>query len=205
MKNKLIALFVAALLVVALVGCSIPGVTIQVGGAPLPTLMPTLVPPQPTYTPYPTQIPPTPYPTAVPPTAIPPTSVPQYSNNMGQILLNNGFADIGAGDCGNFACEDYTYRSGDVALNGVVSANGFGLSMPLTDGYDAGGEGTIAGTVLAQAVNGNVIPRSVAEWIIGNMANAQSSPSTYIDGYSIQINMTPNNSGVYFMNIVASR
>jgi hypothetical protein len=180
---------------------------------PMPTLMATLGAAQPTYTPYPTQVPPTAYPTAVPPTAVPPTAYPTavpptavpQSGSMTQVLLNNGFTYYDSGGCGNIACESYTYRNGNISLNAVVSANGFGISAPMGSGYDGGGEGTVIGTVLAQAVTANAIPYAVAEWIINNMSNAQSSPTGQVSGYLIQITVEPNSSGVYFMNIIASK
>ena len=201
-KNKLFIALALGVLMFSVIACGI-----DLGSSnPMPTLMPTLVVAQPTYTPYPTQVPPTAYPTAVPPTKVPPpTAVPQPDGNMAQVLLNNSFTYYDSGGCGDIACESYIYRNGNVSVNAVVSANGFGLSAPMGSGYDSGGEGTIIGTVLAQAVSANVIPYAVGEWIISNMANAQNSPSSQVSGYLIQIYVSPNSSGVYFMNIVLSK
>ena len=181
----------------------------------MPTLMATLGAAQPTYTPYPTQVPPTPYPTVIlnvagaptpyPTAVVPPTAVPQPSGSMAQVLLDNGFAYYDSGGCGSTACDSYVYRSGDVLVNAVVSAKGFGLAIPMSGGYDSGGGGTIVGTVLAEAASKNVVPYDVGEWIINNMGNAQNSPTARVDGYLIQIDVTPNSSGIYFVNIIASR
>jgi hypothetical protein len=122
MKKLIFALVILALVTLA---CNL-------SSAPIATLMPTLVVAQPTYTPYPTQVPPTAYPTAKPlPTQVPPTAAPlPSSKGISSVLFSAGFVDAGAGDCGTLACEDYTYRSGTIAVNFVVSAGGFGMSAP---------------------------------------------------------------------------
>jgi hypothetical protein len=72
--------------------------------------------------------------------------------------------------------------------------------VPISDVYDAKGEGGIVGTVLAQMYQAGVIPLSVGNWIVNNASNAANSPVGIVDGYKCEIYITENTHGVYFLN-----
>lgn len=175
---------------------------------PMPTLMATLGAAQPTYTPYPTQVPPTAYPTAVPPTAVPPTkvpptAVPAVSGNKTQAQLDSYLVSLGFYNDGyqcSTPCHSFTYKTTNVYVSVITYADrSFTITSSFANGYDTGTEGALTGEILLYAADSNV-----NQWAIDNMQTALSADQDgMVDGYSIRVSWYTSDSGIpYFMVIV---
>ena len=180
--NKKIALAVLALVVMAI--CGILGLIVfanYLNSAPMPTLIP--MPGQSVQQP-------------VQPAYQPPAAIPQQSASLPQILSSMGFQPFSTG---------WKYDTGTVLVLVTVNNNGFGIASPMGSSYDAGGEGDIAGALLANMVKANIIPYSVASWVVsGAIANAQSNPTFSDSGFHAGTSMYVSSNGIVFLEIVVS-
>jgi hypothetical protein len=181
--NKKTITILAVLALVAMVACGIVGLVIfanYLNNAPAPALLPTLAVAQ-----QPTQ-----------PARIPPTTVPQQSVSLPQILSSMGFQQFSTG---------WKYDSGTIFVLVTTSDTGFGIASAMGTGYDAGGEGDIAGKLLANMVNANLIPYSVASWLVnGAIANAQSNPRFTDSGFTAGTSVYISSNGTAWLEIVVS-
>jgi hypothetical protein len=181
--NKKTITILAVLALVAMVACGIVGLVIfanYLNNAPAPASLPTLAVAQ-----QPAQ-----------PTRIPPAAVPQQSVSLPQILSGMGFQPFNAG---------WKYDTGTVVVLVTTSNTGFGIAAPMGSSYDAGGEGDIAGALLANMVKANIIPYSVASWVVsGAIANAQSNPTFSDSGFYAGTSIYVSSDGTAYLEIVVS-
>jgi hypothetical protein len=178
--NKKLLTVLAVLALVAMVICGALGLMVfanYLNSTPMPTLIPT--PGQSAQQP-----------------AQPPATVPQQSASLPQILSSMGFQPFSTG---------WKYDTGTVLVLVTVNNNGFGIASPMGSSYDAGGEGDIAGALLANMVKANIIPYSVASWVVsGAIANAQSNPTFSDSGFHAETSVYVSSDGTAYLEIVVS-
>jgi hypothetical protein len=155
--NKLFGLLAALVLVFGLVGCSF---TVDLGNsAPMPTLMPTLMVAQPTYTPYPTQVPPTPYPTAIPVAPVAPTA------DISSILRNNGFSFL-KNDTLNDGTSCNDYMNTEYSILAITCQGGiFSIGQVVADNSQGQTDMVVN---IVRAIYGT----DVANWVINHAPDA---------------------------------
>jgi hypothetical protein len=196
MKKILLIIIATFVLAVSAVGCS----TTTPTATPVPTNQQVA---QPTYTPYPTQVPPTPYPTQVLPTLYPtqvPTPVPYHpsGSSVQVVLLGYGFQDNGGG---NYIWNAPNGNGMYIAFTNL-SDGGFVMNIQFS-GYNTGKYNTLISEIIRDLMNGGKIPYDTANWIYANMPNAKDKPTAELNRLSLEETIALNNKGVEYIRITA--
>jgi hypothetical protein len=206
MKKTLLIIIAIFVLAVSAVGCG----TIAPTTTPAPTNQQVA---QPTYTPYPTQVPPTPYPTFIPyptltlyptqvfPTPYPtqvPTPVPYRPSGSAAnvVLLSYGFTDEGDGNYVWAATSDMYIKFM------IFPDGGFKMFASLT-GYNTGKYTTFISEIMRDLVNGGAVPYDAGNWLLANMPNAKDKPTMELNRLTLEDKIYINDNGVDFIEMIA--
>ena len=198
-------LLIITVLIVALsaVGCG----TTTPTATPVPTNQQVA---QPTYTSYPTQVPPTSYPTQVPPTPYPtqmlptlyptqvPTPVPYRPSNGGVVdaLLSNGFVKQVDGSYVNGVYNDMYIV--------VILLPGGGFKMfILSSGYAAHTD--FIGKIMVGFVEGGAVSLDGASWLLENIPNAVNKPTMESGFLTLEDTIYTNTKGVKFIELIVTK